>query len=131
MEASRRALELEPLLPEAHVARACLLSMEGKDAAAAQDFEQAIRLNPTAYYTHYLYARHLFAIGRIAESVRMYAEADRLQPGDYQVLGCTTVRCASRAMSRASRKSQCARWTRSTGSCSSIPTMRGRCSSGR
>ncbi len=86
MEASRRALELEPLLPEAYVARACLLSMEGKDSAAVQDFEQAIRLNPTAYYTHYLYARHLFAIGRIAESVRMYAEADRLQPGDYQVL---------------------------------------------
>ena len=86
MEASRRALELEPLLPEAYVARACLLSMEGKDAAAVEDFEQAIRLNPTAYYTHYLYARHLFAIGRIAESVRMYAEADRLQPGDYQVL---------------------------------------------
>ncbi len=86
MEASRRALELEPLLPEAYVARACLLSMEGKDDAAVQDFEQAIRLNPTAYYTHYLYARHLFAIGRIAESVRMYAEADRLQPGDYQVL---------------------------------------------
>jgi adenylate cyclase len=86
MEASRRALELEPLLPEAHVARACLLSMEGKHEAAAQDFEQAIRLNPTAYYTHYLYARHLFAMGRIAESVRLYAEADRLQPGDYQVL---------------------------------------------
>jgi TolB-like protein/Tfp pilus assembly protein PilF len=86
MEASRRALELEPLLPEAYLARACLLSMEGKDAAAVQDFEQAIRLNPTAYYTHYLYARHLFATGRIAESVRMYAEADRLQPGDYQVL---------------------------------------------
>jgi adenylate cyclase len=86
MEASRRALELEPLLPEAYVARACLLSMEGKDAAAVEDFEQAIRLNPTAYYTHYLYARHLFATGRIAESVRIYAEADRLQPGDYQVL---------------------------------------------
>jgi TolB-like protein/Flp pilus assembly protein TadD len=86
MEASRRALELEPLLPEAYVARACLLSMEGKDEAAVQDFEQAIRLNPTAYYTHYLYGRHLFAMGRIADSVRMYAEADRLQPGDYQVL---------------------------------------------
>jgi len=86
MEASRRALELEPLLPEAYAARACLLSMDGKDEAAVQDFEQAIRLNPTAYYTHYLYARHLFAMGRIAESVRMYAEADRLQPGDYQVL---------------------------------------------
>jgi adenylate cyclase len=86
MEASRRALELEPLLPEAHVARACLLSMEGKAEAAAQDFEQAIRLNPTAYYTYYLYARHLFAMGRIDQSVRMYEEADRLQPGDYQVL---------------------------------------------
>jgi adenylate cyclase len=86
MEASRRALELEPLLPEAHVARACLLSMEGKAEAAAQDFEQAIRLNPTAYYTYYLYARHLFAMGRIDQSVRMYEEADRLQPGEYQVL---------------------------------------------
>jgi adenylate cyclase len=60
--------------------------MEGKDEAAVQDFEQAIRLNPTAYYTHYLYARHLFAMGRTDAAVRMYEEADRLQPGDYQVL---------------------------------------------
>jgi adenylate cyclase len=86
MAASRRALELEPLLPEAYVARACLLSMDGKYEEAAQDFEQAIRLNPIAYYTHYLYARHLFAMGRTEDAVRMYDAADRLQPGDYQVL---------------------------------------------
>ena len=86
LEASRRALELDPLLPEAYVARACLLSMQGKDQDALRDFDEAIRLNPASYYTYYLYARQVFAMGRIEQAVRLYETADRLQPGDYQVV---------------------------------------------
>jgi len=86
MQASARALELDPLLPEAYVARACLHSMQGESEAAVQDFEEAIRLNPASYYTYYLYARHVFAMGRIEQAVALYEAADRLQPDDYQVL---------------------------------------------
>ena len=86
LAASRRALELEPLMPEAYVARACLLSMQGKDVEAVRDFEEAIRLNPASYFAYYMYGRHVFAMGRIEQAVTLYETADRLQPDDYQVL---------------------------------------------
>jgi TolB-like protein/Tfp pilus assembly protein PilF len=86
MAASRRALELEPLLPEAYVARACLHSMQGDPQAAAADFEEAIRLNPASSYTHYLYARQQFQAGQIERAVELFELADRIEPGDYQVL---------------------------------------------
>lgn len=86
LAASRRALELEPLLPEAHVARACLHSLQGEPEAAAVDFEQAIRLNPASSYTHYLYARQQFQAGHVERAVELFEAADRLEPGDYQVL---------------------------------------------
>jgi TolB-like protein/Flp pilus assembly protein TadD len=96
MAASQRALELEPLLPEAHVARACLYSLrvvrsdiphQPQDAKeATRSFEEAIRLNPTSSYTHYVYARHLFATGHTERAVEHFEIADRLEPGDYQAL---------------------------------------------
>jgi TolB-like protein/Flp pilus assembly protein TadD len=86
MAASRRALELDPLLPEAYVARACLLSMQGRAEEAVQDFEEAIRLNPASYFAYYMYGRHVFAMGRIEQAVSLYEAADRLQPDDYQIL---------------------------------------------
>lgn len=86
IEASRRALELDALLPEAYLARACLLSMQGKDEAALADFEEAIRLNPASYYTYYLYGRHVFAMGRFEQAARLYETAARLEPDDYQSL---------------------------------------------
>ncbi len=57
--ASRRALELEPRMPEAYIARAMLLSLQGRDDEADQDFEEAIRLNPASFDAHYLYAQTL------------------------------------------------------------------------
>ncbi len=96
MAASRRALELEPTLPEAHVAEACLHSIRAvragsrstREAAekAMRSFEEAIRLNPTSAYTHYMYGRLLFNTGSASQAVEQFEAADRLEPGDYQVL---------------------------------------------
>ena len=84
--ASRRALELEPLMPEAYVARACLLSMQGRAEESVRDFAEAIRLNPASAYAHYLYARQLFGMGRVEQAIALYEAADRLEPDDYQIL---------------------------------------------
>ena len=84
LAASARALELEPYIPEAHVARACVLSMQGRDAEAAQGFEEAIRLNPAAHLTYYLYGRHCFGAGQMEKAVEMYRAAIRLEPDDFQ-----------------------------------------------
>ena len=84
--ASQRALELEPRMPEAYVARAMLLSLQGRAREADQDFEEAIRLNPASFQAHYSYARHCFQGGDFARSVPLYEAAIRLQPDDYQAL---------------------------------------------
>jgi TolB-like protein/cytochrome c-type biogenesis protein CcmH/NrfG len=84
--ASRRALELEPRMPEAYIARAMLLSLQGRDNEANQDFEEAIRLNPASFDAHYVYARHRFQSGDFERAVPLYEEAIRLRPDDYQAL---------------------------------------------
>jgi TolB-like protein len=85
--ASRRALELEPWMPEAFVARACLRSMQGEVELANRDFEDAIRLNPTAFYTYYLFGRHHLALGQSRLAAKHFRTAARLAPEEYTPLG--------------------------------------------
>jgi TolB-like protein/Flp pilus assembly protein TadD len=84
--AGRRALELEPRMPEAHLARACLFDMQGRAAEAEEAFEEAIRLNPASYDAHYMFARHCFQCGALERAVPLYEAAIRLRPDDYQAL---------------------------------------------
>jgi adenylate cyclase len=79
-----RALELEPRMPEAFVARACLMSMQQRNREASEAFEEAIRLNPASYEAHYMYARHCFATGEFERSVTLFETAMKLRPDDYQ-----------------------------------------------
>jgi adenylate cyclase len=84
--ASRRSLDLQPHMPEAYVASACLLSMQGRADASAQAFEAALRLNPASYDANYMYARHCFAQGQPQQAIRLFEAAHRLRPDDYQTL---------------------------------------------
>jgi TolB-like protein/tetratricopeptide (TPR) repeat protein len=84
--ASRRALELEPRMPEAYIARAMLLSLQGRTDEARRDYEEAIRLNPASFDAHYLFARHCFQGGDFERAVPLYETALKLRPDDYQAL---------------------------------------------
>jgi adenylate cyclase len=84
LEASRRALELEPRMPEAYVAKGNLLFLQRKPEQAFAAFEEAIRLNPASYEAHYFYARDLFSAGRAEQAVHFYEAAERLRPEEYQ-----------------------------------------------
>ena len=55
-EASRKALELDSSLPEAHAARAIALTNAWKWTEAEQEFRRAIELNPNDATAHYFYA---------------------------------------------------------------------------
>jgi TolB-like protein/Flp pilus assembly protein TadD len=86
IRASQRALDLEPQMPEAYLARACLLSMQGRVAEADRAFEAALDLNPAAYEANYLYARHEFSQGRAEHAAQLFEAAHRLRPDEYQPL---------------------------------------------
>ncbi|MDQ6737175.1 MAG: protein kinase, partial [Gemmatimonadota bacterium] len=81
--ASRRALELEPGLAEAHVARGIALSLTKQFEEADQEFETALRLNPKLYEAAYFYGRGLKSQGRSADAARMFERATVLRPDDF------------------------------------------------
>ena len=84
--ASRKALELDPELAEAHASRGFAVSLSRQYDEARREFETAIRLNPKLYEAHYFYARACFQEGKLEEAVLHYQEASRVRPEDYQAL---------------------------------------------
>jgi len=82
--ASEKALELEPDLAEAHVARGLAISLSKRFAEAEKEFEIAMKLDPKLFEAPYWYGRALEAEGRFQEAVRMYDRAQVLRPEDYQ-----------------------------------------------
>jgi TolB-like protein/Flp pilus assembly protein TadD len=84
--ASRKALDLDPELAEAHASRGFAVSLSRQHAEARSEFETALRLNPKLYEAHYLYARACFQEGKLEEAVRHYQDAARVRPEDYQAL---------------------------------------------
>jgi adenylate cyclase len=84
--ASRKALELDSELAEAHASRGVVLLLDGRHEAAEQAFKTAIRLNPRLFEAHFFYARACFTQGKFDEAIRRYEEAARVRPDDYQSL---------------------------------------------
>jgi len=73
--ASRRALELDPELAEAHASRGLALSLSGRYDEAEGEFHQAIRLSPRLFEAHYFHARSSFQAGRYEEAAREFERA--------------------------------------------------------
>ena len=84
--ASRKALELDPESGEAHTARGVALSIAHRHGEARQEFETAIRLDPALFEARYFYARACLAEGRPEDAARLFEEASRVRPEDYQAL---------------------------------------------
>jgi serine/threonine protein kinase/Tfp pilus assembly protein PilF len=82
--ASSKALELEPELAEAHVARGLAVYLSKHFDEAEQDFTTAMRLDPKLFEAPYYYGRALKSQGRYDEAVRMFERASALRPEDVQ-----------------------------------------------
>jgi TolB-like protein/Flp pilus assembly protein TadD len=82
--ASRRALDLEPGLAEAHLARGIAVSLSSHWEEAEQEFETAMRLDPKLFEAPYFYARARKAQGRFAEAAKLFERASGLRPEDFQ-----------------------------------------------
>jgi serine/threonine protein kinase/Flp pilus assembly protein TadD len=84
--ASRKALELDPELAEAHAAGGLAFALKKNFAEAQKEFEAAIRLDPKLYEAYYFYARTSFQSGDLAKAASLYEQASRLNPDDYQAV---------------------------------------------
>ncbi len=80
-EAARRAVELDPNLAEAHVARAIVAEDCDWDWATAEtEYRRAIELNPNYATAHHWYGEYLGFMGRFNESRAEFARARELDP---------------------------------------------------
>ena len=82
--ASRKALELEPELAEAHVARGLAVSLSKKFDEAEKEFETAMKLDAKLFDAPYFYGRARLSQGRASEAVRLFERAAALRPEDFQ-----------------------------------------------
>src|SRR5260370_9402282 len=84
--ASRKALELDPELAEAHAAGGLAFALKKNFQKAQQECEEAIRLDPKLYEAYYFYGRTPFQIGNLVKAAELYEQAARLNPDDYQAV---------------------------------------------
>lgn len=84
--ASKRALELAPGLAEAHASRGLAVSLSNRFGEAEQEFQTALRLNPTSFEAAYFYARACFANGKAEEAVKWFERAIAGRPDDFAAL---------------------------------------------
>jgi serine/threonine protein kinase/tetratricopeptide (TPR) repeat protein len=85
--ASSRALELEPELAEAHLARGLAISLSKRYEEARPYFEQAMKLNPKLFDAVIWYGRQQLSQGKYEEAVKLFERSIALRPEDYQAGG--------------------------------------------
>jgi adenylate cyclase len=85
-EAARRAVELDPLSADAHVAVGNSASLRGDHVAAEAAYARAQVLNPQSFEAWYHHGRALASRGEHARAVEMYERAAKVRPDDYQAL---------------------------------------------
>jgi serine/threonine-protein kinase len=79
--AAGKALELDPLLPEAHAAMGWVYAYEREWANAEKAFQQSIRLNPSLTQTYTSYSiSTLQPLQKYDEALRLLGLASRLDP---------------------------------------------------
>ena len=82
-EASRRALELEPELSDAHVSRGFALFLQREFDTAEFHLRRAIELDPRLYDPRYISGRLCFSQGRMQEAMEHFREACAIVPEAY------------------------------------------------
>jgi len=80
--ALQKALEIDPMLAEAHVNLGRIELREWHLAEAGQEFKRAIELNPNLAKAHALYTEYLDAVGQSEEAMKEAEITKTLNPGD-------------------------------------------------
>ena len=79
--ATRKALELDDRLAEAHVAMGRDKQMYDRDwSGAEKSFSRALEIDPNSVDAHYFYGFLLHGLGRFSESISHFERAEQLDP---------------------------------------------------
>jgi TolB-like protein/Flp pilus assembly protein TadD len=84
--ASKRALELAPVVAEAHASRGLAVSLSRRHEDARREFDAALRLDPQLFDAHYFFARLCIQEGKLEEAAAHFEDAARVRREDYQAL---------------------------------------------
>jgi TolB-like protein len=80
-EAVGRALSLDPVLAEAHTSLGLIRFQYDWDwKGAEEEFEEALRINPSYAPAHHFFADYLKAMGRFDEALEEIGKAEELDP---------------------------------------------------
>ncbi len=83
LEATERALALDPDLAEAHAVRADIWSRDGREDEAAAEIAAALRLDPDSYEVNNTAATLSFRQRRLEDAIRFYEKATALMETDF------------------------------------------------
>ncbi len=81
--ASSKALELDPDLSEAHVARGMAVSLSKRFDEARGEFERAIALDPKSFDALFWYGRNELSQGNFEHAINLFGRATAIRPEDY------------------------------------------------
>ena len=84
LEASEKALALDPGSAEAHASRALAFSVAGEHDEARAEFEKAIELDPKLFEAWYFYGRDCLVQGEYSRAAELFEKASAVRPEDYQ-----------------------------------------------
>ena len=84
IEASQKAVELAPELPEPHVARGLALALNDRFEEAEKEMNKALEINPRLYDTNYLYGRICFMHGHLEKAALLFERASHTDPEEFQ-----------------------------------------------
>src|SRR4029079_19691775 len=96
--ATQKALEREPELAEAHLARGIAVALSKRFEEAEREFETAMRLDPKLFEAPYFFGRTRTAQGRFADAVKLFERASALRPEDFQATAFLAQSYASMGM---------------------------------
>jgi len=84
LSASKKALDLDPDLPEAHASLALALAQNKQYKEAEKEFETAIKLDPKLFEAYYEYARTCRVQGKHDQAAKLFEKATQTRPEDYE-----------------------------------------------
>jgi tetratricopeptide (TPR) repeat protein len=84
LTASRKALELDSELAEAHASYGLAVSIDERYEESEKEFEHAIALSPKLFEAYYFYARASRSQGKLEKAADLFSMAGAVRPEDFQ-----------------------------------------------